>query len=69
MSARDRQARYRKRLRRGLASYRTDVGEDVFAAMDYLGWTNEGSAERRDEMAELLSRALSDWARTVCPFL
>lgn len=45
-----------------------DAGEDVFDTMQYLGWIGRDHDDR-DAMRQLLSRALSDWAKLRNPFL
>jgi hypothetical protein len=69
MSPADRSRAYRQRLKHGAMAARVDVGEEVFTAMQYRGWT-KGDREIPDaEMRRYLARALSEWARSTCPFV
>ena len=62
-------AAVRKRRERsrppGVELNRVDAGEDFFSTIEYLGWESDAEDPTRD----LLSRAISDWARLRNPFL
>ena len=59
----DRQRRYRKRQRDGLAVYRVPAGDDLLLALLTSGRLTEAQALDRNRVEQEVAAVLADWAR------
>ena len=65
MTRRDRQRRYRKRRRSGIAVYPVEINGDVVAMLVRLRWLSERDVHDKDTVARAIAALLADTAKRI----
>jgi hypothetical protein len=68
-SAADRQRALRRRDKQRVVPHRIDVGEDVFSALEHVGFLSPDQVDDPEAVRAALTRMASAWAKSANPFL